>query len=101
MTQKRRMPVREKVFAYWQDLGYCGFSDECMGCGSREKLERCHNLVLLCHYCHVGTDGYTKEEWNKFLLTEDEEFINRKKRQMFTGNFLHCEPLYLGFREYH
>lgn len=76
----RKMPTHSAVFRYWRGKG-CIRPDKftCMHCGYKaigHNLERAHivarcdggpdeveNLVLVCHPCHVITDGWSKSEW--------------------------------------
>ena len=87
--QKRNMPFTGTIFRYWErdrslllkgmnrrTCFYCLWQ-----CPEPSNLERAHivarcdggpdiaeNLILLCHSCHVETDGWTQIDWGLFLL---------------------------------
>jgi 5-methylcytosine-specific restriction endonuclease McrA len=85
--QKRKMPCHSRVFHHWRInklLPLNATKYTCFECGYVHptgcNLERahivarcdggpdiCENLVLLCHDCHVETDGRTFAEWTNTL----------------------------------
>lgn len=90
MPHIRKMPSHAAVFHHWRILGlFNGTKRTCFRCrytcSADYNLERAHivarcddgpdtvdNLVILCHPCHVFTDGWTRTEWVNFLTARRE-----------------------------
>lgn len=104
MGQKRKMPTKNKIFYYWQNiLGLDPWDDKdlCWGCGfTLPYLERCHihdywesnnddvsNLVLLCKPCHGMQEACcrTEESREKFIesLIDGAPFMSIRMTELF------------------
>ena len=95
-SQKRNMPSVLQVLKYWDNIGLTTLDMDrrtcfkCLWqCPKPYNLERAHiiarceggpdipeNLVLLCHSCHVETDGWTQIDWHLFLFDRKMEYAN-------------------------
>jgi len=87
MGQNRNMPSKAKIRDYWLPIGPLS-TRECFLCGytkqgfvpERAHIQaRCeggpdepHNLVLVCHPCHVISDGWTKFRWVDHMVASHE-----------------------------
>ena len=91
LMQRRGMPSKREIFAYWCDHEKfvklditVGNSDCCMACGFHFYVERCHlkavsnggsndvsNLHILCKNCHTESEMLNKEyywTWPKSFM---------------------------------
>jgi hypothetical protein len=80
MAQKRKMPSRNAIAAFWSDKFKNIESDNCFACHWGGQLERCHitarhdggsdgvdNLHVLCPECHRASECIDGKEYFKWL----------------------------------
>ena len=92
--QRRGMPDKRDIFAYWCDHEKfvelditVGNSDCCMACGFHFYVERCHlkavsnggsndvsNLHILCKNCHTESEMLNKEYYWIWLKEKNKKF---------------------------